>query len=65
MIKDRVDQGMFIVSRSRVYDHSFRLVDNEDILVFIEDVQRDILRKDVRDLRIRQMDFDLFAAEVL
>lgn len=38
-----IDQRLAIVPGRWMHDHLLRLIDNDDILVFIEDVQRNVL----------------------
>ena len=40
-------------------NHTFGLIDNQDIRIFIEDIQRDRFRKDVRLAGIRNLNRDL------
>lgn len=44
MGKECVDKGAVRVSRSRVDDHSGRLVDGEQMFVFVEDIEGDCFR---------------------
>ena len=59
MIEDRIYQCVAVVSGSRVYDHPFGFVYHKDILIFIQDIQRDIFREDIHRLRIRDLYTDL------
>ena len=59
VIHNRIDKRMLIMSRRRMDNHSLRLIDHKDVIVFIKDIQRDIFRTDVRDFRFRNKDADL------
>ena len=50
-----IHQSMAVVPGCRVYHHPLRLIDDKDIIVLIEDVKRDILRKDVKWFRLRDL----------
>lgn len=47
MAKQRVDQGVFALTRARVNGEASRFVDNDDVIVFEEDIERNRLRLDV------------------
>ena len=42
------------MSRGRVYNHMFRLIDNQDITVLIQNIERNVLRRDIRLHTFRQ-----------
>ena len=46
---------MAVMPGRRVYDHSLRLIYNKDVLILIQDVQRDFFGKNVQWLRIRDL----------
>ena len=48
-----VDQRTAVMAGRRMYDHSLRLVDDKDIVILIQDIKRNILRKDIRNFRVR------------
>ena len=48
VVHQSIDQRLAIVPGRWMHDHLLRLIDNDDILVFIEDVQRNVLRLDIR-----------------
>ena len=43
----RIDEGAAVMPRSGVNDHILRFIDHKDVLVLIQDVQRDVLRRDI------------------
>ena len=53
MIEQGIDQRAAFVSRGGVNDHTALFVDNNDVGVLIENIQRDILRHDIDGLRFR------------
>jgi len=53
MIEQGIDQRAAFVSRGGVNDHTAFFVDNNDVGVLIENIQRDILRHDIDGLRLR------------
>ena len=55
VIENRIYQRMAVMPGRRVYDHSLRLIYNKDVLILIQDVQRDFFGKDVQWLRIRDL----------
>ena len=61
VIHNRIDKRMLIMSRRRMDNHSLRLIDHKDVIVFIKDIQRDIFRTDVRDFRFGNKDADRLA----
>jgi hypothetical protein len=44
MVKESVDEGSLLVARADMDDHPGRFVDNEEICVLVEDLERDLLR---------------------
>lgn len=54
MMEQGIDQGAVTVSRRRMDDHAARLIDNDDIAVFINDLQRNILCRRRFRRRFRQ-----------
>src|SRR5574344_119868 len=48
-----VDKCPFVVTCGGVNNHSLRLVDDKNITVFVENIQRNILRSVVHNLRLR------------
>ena len=52
MIEQGVDQRAAFVSRGGMDDHAAFFVDNNDVGVLIENIQRDILRHDIDGLRL-------------
>ena len=50
---DRIDQRPRIVSYCRMDYHSLGFVHNQNIVIFIEDVQRDIFRTNLQLLCLR------------
>ena len=44
MVDQRIDQRPVRVARRRVCDHPRRFVDDDDVIIFEKDIQRDILR---------------------
>lgn len=53
-----VDQGAVRVAGSRVDDHPFGLVDHQKVRIFIDDVQRDLLRHSFDGLCIGDLQQD-------
>jgi hypothetical protein len=47
MMKQRIDQSAFVVTRRRVYDETRRFVHDQQFLIRVDEVQRDILRNGV------------------
>ncbi len=43
MSQQGVDQSAFLVARRRMHYHALRLVYDNDILIFIDDIQRNLL----------------------
>ena len=58
MVEQCVDERPRVDARGWVNDHAARLVDDDDVAVLIEDVERDILRQDLDGLRLRQVEGD-------
>ena len=44
MIEQSIDQGPVGIACSRVDDHAAGLIDDDDVLIFIDDIQGDVLR---------------------
>ena len=61
----RVHKSAAVMSGSRMNDHSLWFVDDQDILVLIQDVKRDILRLNIGDLRFWQDDLNLIVGSDL
>ena len=53
VIEQGIDQRAAFVSRGGMDDHAALFVDNNDVGVLIENIQRDILRHDIDGLRLR------------
>jgi len=47
-----------VVPGRRVYDHPGRLVDDSEVLVLVNDVQRDLLRAGLHDVSLRYLEVD-------
>ena len=60
MVQQRVDQRALLVPGGRMYDHAGRLVEDKQVVVFEQYVQRDLLRSGGGGLGFRPVDFDLF-----
>ncbi len=56
VMEESVDQGAGGVSSSRMNDETGRFVDQQEILVFVDDVKRDFLSLDVEGARRRFVD---------
>ena len=54
-----------VMSRRRMYYHSLRLVDDDNISVFVNNVERDILRSHVKLLRLRESEDQYVAGDKL
>ena len=54
VIQQRVHQRPAVMARRRMHHHALGLVHDNDISVFIQDVQRDVLRQDIRLHSLRQ-----------
>ena len=52
VIEQGIDQRAAFVSRGGMDDHAALFVDNNDVGVLIENIQRDILRHDIDGLRL-------------
>ena len=53
-----MDEGSGVVPRRRVDDHAGGLVDDRDVVVLVNDVQRDLLRAGLEDIRLRDLEVD-------
>ena len=56
MVEQGVDQGAVEIARRRVDDHPGRLVDDQQMLVLEDDLERDVLRLVMRRRRRRDRD---------
>ena len=65
VVKQRVDERAVRVAGGRVHDHALRLVDNEQVVVLVHNVQRDVLGPGLDGLRVRQVDGVDFAGRHL
>ena len=54
----RTRQRALGVASPRMHDHIRLLVDHDDCVIFVQDIQRQILRDDVRFLGVRQLNPD-------
>ena len=61
MMQQRMDQSVFFIARRRMHDERGRLVDHEQTVVFVEDIERDVLRLQLRGTRRRPGHRDEFA----
>src|SRR5438128_2252301 len=59
MIRDRVRQRAALDAGTGMYDHSCRFVDDGEIFILENDVERDVLRLKSRDWNFDQVDLDL------
>ena len=55
MVEQRIDQRAVRVAGSRVNDHSLGLIDDKQVVVLIDDIQRDILGLGLDGLRVGQL----------
>jgi hypothetical protein len=62
VIHDRVHKRTFRMSRGRVDSHAFGLINNQNIVVLIKNIERDILRQDFSAGRLRNMYFHALSA---
>jgi hypothetical protein len=60
MMQQAVDQGAAWMPRRRMDDQSGRLVQHDHVVIFVEDIERHRLRRDVDRFRFRQRDGDDF-----
>ena len=58
MIHDRVDKGTGVMTGGRVNDHILGLIDHQDVIVLIQDVQRNIFRENIGEHPDRQKNID-------
>ena len=65
VIQQRVDQRAVRIARRRVHDHTLRLVDDQQIVILVADIQRNILRQNVKLLILRNLHHDLVAGAQL
>ena len=57
----RVDQGPALVARGRVHHKVSRLVDDDDVVVLVDDIERYILRHGLGGCYFRHVDYDRIA----
>ena len=57
----RVDQRAALVAGGRVDNQSLRLVDDDDVVVLVDDIERDILALRLRRHRLGHVDCDRIA----
>ena len=65
MVEQRIDQRAVRVAGGRVNDHTLGLIDDKQVVVLIDDIQRDILGPGLDGLRVRQVDGVDFAGRHL
>ena len=53
-----VDQCSFFMSGCGMDNETLRLIDEDHVIIFIEDVQRDLLRQDLCVFRLRDLRLD-------
>ena len=58
MVHDRIHQRTAVMPRRRMHDHSLGLIHDKDIAVLIKDIQRNILRQDIRQDLLRDGEGD-------
>lgn len=61
MMKQRIDQRMFLVPSCRMDDQSDRLVQDQQRLVFMKNIQGHVFRLRFSRASLRPMNFNLFA----
>ena len=61
MIQQRIHQRAAVIAGSRMHHHAARLIDNHDVIILIDDIQRNILRLHIQRLRLRQRHGNLLA----
>ena len=54
MVQHSIDQGAAVMASSRMHDHVLGLIDDQNIFVFVKDIEGNIFRKDVRKHLDRQ-----------
>ena len=59
MIQDRIDQRMIRVSGRRVYDHPLGFIHDQNIFIFIQNIQRNIFCCNIQRFRIRHFHINL------
>ena len=65
VVQESVNESPRVVAVSRVYHHALGLVDHKEVVVLIDDIQRDILGNGVHGLRLGNGDGYLLAAPEL
>jgi hypothetical protein len=58
MVKQCIDESARVVTRRRMHDHVGRFDDDQQIFVFMEDIQGDVFRLGLGRFRRRNFDFD-------
>ncbi|HYK42409.1 MAG TPA: pseudouridine synthase, partial [Thermoanaerobaculia bacterium] len=58
VVEQRVDESARAVARRGVHHEPRRLVDGEEVSVFVEDREGNVLRKDLGASRLRHLDLD-------
>jgi len=61
MMEQRIDQGVFGVARRRMDDQPGRFVQGQEVVIFVEDFQRNVFRLGYGGLGLRPVDSDDFA----
>ena len=56
-----IDKCSGVIADCRMHDHALRLIDNQHILIFIYNVERNVLRLDYKLLRLRNRKFHAVA----
>jgi len=62
MVKKRIDQSSRVVAGCRVHDHMGRLDDDQQVFIFIKDVQRDVFGLGLGGLRRGNLDLDCLSS---
>jgi hypothetical protein len=58
VIDESVGKRARFYARARMHDHSRRLIDHDQIIIFVNDIQPDRLRNDLDGRGLRQINFD-------
>ena len=58
MIEQRVDERAGIILVRRMRDHARRFIHHKEILVFVDDIERNVFRKDFRRFRFGKFYLD-------
>ena len=61
VIHKRIDQRMAVMAGRRMHHHPLRLVHHKNILILIENIERNIFRQNIRLHRFRKEKTDLIA----